>query len=117
MGKIIDKNGNIIKQDEQTCLYTVLDLLEENDFTYQKWDCLSDLVQTMTGDSITVFNTVGEMVAEIPEILTCGEECEFLCIFGDGVNWFVLGWSNEDNAEVCNKVLKAYFGEYDVIAD
>lgn len=119
MGKIIDKHGNIVKQDDQMCLYTVLDLLEENDFYSCKYDYLSELIQTMTGDASTPFDTIGELVACIPEIVSCGEECEFLYIMDDDelVNWHILGWSNEDNTEVCNKVLKAYFSEYEVVAD
>ena len=57
------------------------------------------------------------MIAEIPEILTCGEECSFLCVFDSRVDWYVLGWDNEDNTELANKVLKAYFSEYKLVTD
>ena len=117
MAKIIDKNGNIIRQDDQVCLYAITDLLDENGLEWQEWDYLSNLVRTMAGDSATAFNTVKEMISEIPGILDCSEENVFLCVFSDSIDWFILGWGNEDNAEVCNKVLKTYFSEYSVIAD
>lgn len=117
MGKIIDKHGHIIKKDDQCCLYTTLGLLEENGFACQIWGCLSDLVKTMTGNSATAFNTIGEMVTEIPEVLNCSEECEFLCVSGDSIDWFVLGWDSADNTEVCSTVLKTYFSDYELIED
>lgn len=115
MAKIIDKNRNIIKQDEQYGIGTVLDLLEDNGYSYIEYGCISDIVKTMTGDASTPFNTIGEMIEHIPEIVSCSEECNVLCVFDDEDKWFILGWDYEGNAEISNQILHTYFPEYEVI--
>lgn len=117
MGKIIDKNGNTIKQDDQYSYGTVVDFLEENNISCMEWDCLSDLVKTMTGDACTLFNTIGEMIKEIPDILSCSEECAFLYTSDNKTRWFILDWDYEGNTEQNNKILHTYFPEYEVIED
>lgn len=67
----------LVKEDDQYSIGTMLDVLKENDILYMKWNCLSKLIKIMAGDSCTTFNTVDEMIKEIPEIVDCGEECAF----------------------------------------
>lgn len=118
MARIIDKKGSIIKQDDQYSFGTVTEFLEDKGLLCQTWECLSDLVKTMTGDACTSFNTIGEMMKEIPDILSCGEDCAFLCVFDDDRDmWFILGWDYEDNTELNNRILCAYFPDYEVIED
>ncbi len=122
MSKIYDNNNMLVKEDDQYSIGTVLDFLEENNILYMKWNCLSKLIKTMAGDSCTTFNTVGEMIKEIPEIVDCGEECAFLCVIDDDrqeneSKWFVLGWDYEDNTNLCNKILQEYFPKYRVVEE
>jgi hypothetical protein len=120
MSKIYDSNNVLVKEDDQYSIGTVLDFLEENNILHMKWDCLSKLIKTMAGDSCTAFNTVGEMIKEIPEVVDCGEECAFLCVIdddrqGNESKWFVLGWDYEDDEILCNRILQEYFTEYRVV--
>ena len=117
MGKITNKSGTVLKQDEKYSYGTVIEFLEENDISYMEWNCLSDIIKTMTGDACTSFNTIGEMIKEIPDITSCGEECYFLCVFDDEIKWFILGWDYEDNTELSNKILHTYFPDYEVIEE
>lgn len=120
MGKVIDKNGNVIrKQDNQLILYTTMDFLECNhNYTCNKWDTLSELVKTC-GDAITPFNTIGEMITTIPDIIDYGEECAILCVIDENndMKWFILGYNKENNMEIANKVLHCYFPELEVVED
>ena len=117
MGKIIDSKGTVLKQDENFSYGTVVNFLYENDINSMEWNCLSDLVKTMTGDACTAFNTVEEMIQEIPDIVSCGEECSFLCVFDDEIKWFILGWNYEDNTELSNTILRTYFPDLQVVED
>ena len=117
MAKIIDKNGTIIRQDDQYGIETVIDLLEDKGYGCEEWDCISDLVKTMTGNAATPFNTIGEMIKYIPEIINCNEECSILEVSGNDTKWFILGWNNEDNEIINNKILQTYFPDYTVIED
>lgn len=119
MGKIINRNGKVLKQDENYSYGTVIDFLAENDISYIEWNRLSDLVKTMAGDACTSFNTIGELIQEIPEIVSCREECSFLCIFsGNGeVKWFILGYDYEGDTELSNKILRYCFPDYEVLED
>lgn len=121
MGKIIDKNKKVVReQDNQLLLYTVIDFLECNhNYICNKWDTLSELVETTCGDSITPFNTIGEMIATIPDIIDCDEECTTLSVIDENndMKWFILGYSKENNMEIANKVLHCYFPELEVVED
>lgn len=117
MGRIIDKNGMVLKQDEKHSYGTVIDFLEENDFSYIEWSCLSELIKTMTGDARTSFNTIGEMIKEIPGVTSCGEECSFLCVLDYEIKWFILGWNYENDTELNNKILHAFFPDNEVLED
>ena len=122
MTKIFDTNNKIVRQDDQYPISTVLDFLEDNDIIYSRWERLSELIETMTGDASTAFNTISEMITEIPEIVSCGEECAFLNVIdndrqGDESKWFILGWNYEDNLKLCNEILQEYFSGYKVIED
>lgn len=120
MTKIFDTNNKIVRQDDQYPIGTVLDFLEDNDIIYLQWKRLSKLIETMTGDASTVFNTIGEMIAEIPEIISCGEECAFLNVInndrqGSESKWFILGWNYEDDIILCNKILQEYFPGFIIV--
>lgn len=117
-----DKNNTIIENDDLYPIAIIISFLEENGFVCMEFDYLSELIETMTGDSSTAFNTIGEMLKEIPDIVCCGEECSFLQVIdldndSDGIKWFILGWNNEDNIELCNKIIQTYFPGYVIIED
>ena len=122
MAKIINKaTGEIIAQNDDLYGISLVEEFfeqEENDFWVHKFERLSELVKTMTGDAATEFNTVGEMIEAIPEILTCDEECHFLLVDNyDKRKWFVLGWNYEGDTKTSNMVLHEFFPDYDVTED
>lgn len=122
MTKIFDTNNKIVRQDDQYPISTVLDFLEDNDIIYSLWERLSELIEIMTGDASTAFNTIGEMITEIPGIISCGEECAFLNVIdndrqGNESKWFILGWNYEDDITICNNILQEYFPDYKVIEE
>lgn len=117
MGKLYE-NNKLHREDDQMICGTVLDFLEDTDRNYQYYPCLSNLIETMTGDACTAFNTIGEMIEEIPDIVSCGEECAFLCVHDDNDSkWFVLGWDHEDNETLWNQILQTYFPNFRVEND
>lgn len=71
----------------------------------------------MTGDAVTPFDTIGEMIQTIPDIVNYGEETETLCVFGDNIRYYILGWGNDDNFTLWNKILKDYFPTLEVMDD
>lgn len=77
MTKIFDNNNELVRQDDQLPIYTVIEFLEDNNIYCMLWETLSNLVASMTGDCCTSFNTIGEMIQEIPDIVSCGEEVPF----------------------------------------
>lgn len=122
MAKIFDNNNKIMIQDDQYLIGTVIEFLEDNDIICMQFDYLSKLIETMTGDSCTAFNTIGEMIKEIPDIVSCGEECAFLFVIdndrqGNESKWFILGWNYEDDIELCNRILQEYFPGYRVVEE
>lgn len=110
--KIIDnKTGRVFFEEEKyTCRGIVTNFLDEIGFPCETWDSLSDIVKTTTGDSSTPFNTIGEMIDAIPDIINYGEETEILCVYskGRGVEYFILGWDNDENEELWNCILQTY---------
>ncbi|MCM1234780.1 MAG: hypothetical protein NC489_32155 [Ruminococcus flavefaciens] len=122
MTKIFDSNNKLVRQDDQYPIGTVIEFLEDNDIICMQFGYLSKLIETMTGDSCTAFNTIGEMIEEIPDIISCGEECAFLYVIdndrqGNECKWFILGWDYEDDIELCNKILQEYFPQYRVVEE
>lgn len=117
MAKLL-KNNKLVLIDDQYPIGTVLDFLQDNSINCMLFEYLSELVETMTGDSCTSFNTIGEMIKEIPEIVSCGEECAFLCVIDDdNTKWYILGWNHEDNAKLWNGILQTYFPDYTVVEE
>lgn len=119
MSKIIDSNSKVIIEDNQYSYGTVIDYLQSKNFMVIEYKSLTDLIKTLNGDASTVFNTLGEMIQNIPDIINYGDDCEVLCVIDndvdDNVNWFVLGWDYEDNTKLANKILNTYFPYYKVI--
>ena len=123
MAKIINTKTNEVIYSDENCNYygIVSNFLENNTKTgtYTTtivYECLSDLVETMTGDSITPFNNVGEMIKYIPDILTATEETAIIQL-PESNKFFVLPYDFEDDKSGWNKVLQAIYPEYSVIAE
>ena len=123
MAKIINtKTGEIIYSDENSNCYGIVSNFLENNTktgTYTTiivYEYLSDLVETMTGDSITPFNNVGEMIKYIPDILTATEEMAIIQL-PESNKFFVLPYDYEDDTNGWNQVLQAIYPEYSVIAE
>ena len=123
MAKIINtKTGEIIYSDENSNCYGIVSNFLENNTktgTYTTtivYECLSDLVETMTGDSITPFNNVGEMIKHIPDILTATEETAIIQLIEPNL-FFVLPYDYEDDVNGWNKILQTVYPEYSVIED
>ena len=121
MAKIINtKTGEVIYSDENSnCYGIVANFLENNTKTgtYTAtivYECLSDLIETMTGDSVTPFNNVGEMIKHIPDILTASEESTIIQLL-ESNNFFVLPYDYEDDENGWNTILQTVFPEYSVI--
>ena len=121
MAKIINtKTGEIIYSDENSNCYGIVSNFLENNTktgTYTTtivYECLSDLVETMTGDSITPFNNVGEMIKHIPDILTASEESAIIQLIEPNL-FFVLPYDYEDDVNGWNKILQTIYPEYSVI--
>ena len=95
----------------------VTEYLNNNGFNNTQWETLSELIETMTGDAVTPFNTVGELIKCIPDIVNCGEETAFLCVFGKDIRYYILGWGYDDNMTLWNKILKDYFPALEVMDD
>lgn len=78
------------------------------------YEHLSELIETMTGDAITPFNNVGEMIKHIPDILTATEETAIIQLI-ELNQFFVLPYDYEDDVNGWNKILQTVFPEYSVI--
>ena len=123
MAKIINtKTDEVIYSDENSNCYGIVSNFLENNTktgTYTTtivYECLSDLVETMTGDSITPFNNVSEMIKHIPDILTASEESAIIQL-PESNKFFVLPYDYEDDTNGWNQVLQAIYPEYSVIAE
>ena len=121
MAKIINtKTGEIIYSDEDsTMCATVTNFLDNNTKTGTYigvivYEYLSDLIKTMTGDAVTSFNNVGEMIKHIPDILTATEETAIIQLIEPNL-FFVLPYDYEDDANGWNKILQTVYPEYSVI--
>ena len=121
MAKIINtKTGEVIYSDENSNCYGIVSNFLENNTktgTYTAtivYECLSDLIETMTGDSVTPFNNVGEMIKHIPDILTASEESTIIQLL-ESNNFFVLPYDYEDDENGWNTILQTVFPEYSVI--
>jgi len=109
MSKIINsKTGEVITENkDQYISGVVMTYLDEHtDGGCHAWETLSELVETTAGDAVTGFNTIGEMIKIIPDIVNYGEETATLCVFDDDIYWFVLGWGYDDNSKLWTKVLQ-----------
>ena len=123
MTKIINTiTGKVIYSNEDSTICNVVSTFLER---YSKtgtyattivYECLSDLVETMTGDSITPFNNVGEMIKQIPDILTASEESAIIQL-PESNKFFVLPYDYEDDTNGWNQVLQAIYPEYNVITE
>lgn len=123
MAKIINtKTGEVIYSDDDSTMCNVVSTFFER---YTKtgmyigvvvYECLSDLIKTMTGDAITSFNNVGEMIKHIPGILTATEETAIIQLTEPNL-FFVFPYDYEDYTDGWNKVLQTVFPEYSVIAE
>ena len=80
------------------------------------YEHLSELIETMTGDAITPFNNVGEMIKYIPDILTATEETAIIQLI-ELNQFFVLPYDYEDYTDGWNKILQTVYPEYSVIDD
>lgn len=114
--KLINNNGEVLcSDDEFGGLGFLIYSLNSYDMLVLKWSRLSDIVKTMTGDSSTTFNTIGEMVKCIPDIVDCEEETNIICVLHkDGIAYHVVKWTDEDNLEVLNNILNQYF-DYKIV--
>jgi len=123
MAKIINtKTGEVIYSNKDyTMCTTVTNFLDKNTKTGTYigvivYEYLSDLIKTMTGDAVTPFNNVGEMIKHIPDILTATEETAIIQLI-ELNQFFVLPYDYEDYTDGWNKVLQTIYPEYSVIAE
>lgn len=114
MSKIINSKTNevIASNPNYYVCGVVEDFLSEHGCDTRTYDCLSDLVKTMTGDACTPFNTLAEMIQTMPEIVDCGEETSVFEVFGPTCDYWVLGWDYEGNEKLWTKILQKYFPDY-----
>lgn len=117
MSKIANEQGETITEYvDAYIVYSVIDFLKSDGCICEEYDSLSELVKTMTGDAATSFNTIGELIQYMPKVVNCGEECHFLNINDyDSDKWFILGWNQEDNKELANEILQAFYPTYKAI--
>ena len=123
MAKIINtKTNEVIYSDENSnCYGIVSNFLENNTKTGTYigvivYEYLSDLIKTMTGDAVTSFNNVGEMIKHIPDILTASEESTIIQL-PESNQFFVLPYDYEDYTSEWNKILQTVFPEYSVVSE
>ena len=123
MTKIINTiTGEVIYSDyDSTMCETVTNFLDKNTKTGTYtgvivYEYLSDLIKTMTGDAVTPFNNIGEMIKYIPDILTATEETAIIQLI-ELNQFFVLPYDYEDDTNGWNKILQTVFPEYSVIDD
>ena len=123
MTKIINTiTGEVIYSDyDSTMCTTVTNFLDNNTKTGSYigvivYEYLSDLIKTMTGDAVTPFNNIGEMIKYIPDILTAAEETAIIQLI-ELNQFFVLPYDYEDDTNGWNKILQTVFPEYSVIDD
>ena len=121
MTKIINTiTGEVIYSNEYGTVYQTVRIFFER---YSKteigtivYEHLSELIETMTGDAVTPFNNIGEMIKYIPDILTATEETAIIQLI-ELNQFFVLPYDYEDDANGWNKILQTVFPEYSVIDD
>jgi hypothetical protein len=119
MAKIVNSSmKETVFQDEELSPYGIVSAyFDEQRLDNRQWETLSELIETMTGDAVTPFNTIGELIECIPDIVNYGEETAILCVFGADIRYYILGWGYEDNMSLWNKILKDYFPELEVMDD
>ena len=123
MTKIVNtKTGDVIYSNEYGTVCQTVSIFFER---YSKtgtyigtivYEHLSELIETMTGDAITPFNNVGEMIKYIPDILTATEETAIIQLI-ELNQFFVLPYDYEDDTNGWNKILQTVYPEYSVIDD
>ena len=123
MAKIINtKTNEVIYSDENSnCYGIVSNFLENNTKTGMYigtvvYECLSDLIKTMTGDAVTPFNNIAELIKYIPDILTATEETAIIQLIEPNL-FFVLPYDYEDDTNGWNKILQTVFPEYSIVSE
>ena len=118
MAKIVNTKTNetVIEKSDYNAYGIVTDFCERENIGYHIFDCVSDIIKTMTGDAFTPFNTITEMISYIPAIVDCNEETNVLYL-PDNSQFIVLGWDHEDNATIWTKVIQTINTDYIVLND
>ena len=80
------------------------------------YEHLSELISTMTGEGMTPFNNIGELIKHIPDILTASEETVIIQLV-ETEQFFVLPYDYENDTKGWNKVLQSVHPEYSVVAE
>lgn len=110
MAKIIDNDNNIVIEDEyQTVAGIVCDYLESNNYHCEVWNTIPQLIETLTGNSITPFNTIGEMIQRIPDIINCGAEDSVICVFSKTLDYYIISFGKDEDENLLNSILSKYF--------
>ena len=94
---------------------TVTSFTELNRFVII-YEHLSELISTLDRGVITPFNTIGELIKYIPDILTASEETVIVRLV-ESEQFFVLPYDYEDDTKGWNKVLQSVHPEYSVVAE
>lgn len=122
MLQIIDKTTKKVEFEDKENKYTpygfILQFFEGKDIGCYYWETLSELIQTMTGDAVTPFNTIGELIETIPNIVDCTEETEILCVMGKTLQYYIVRDSlvdREYNIKYWNLVLQHNFSDLELI--
>ena len=117
MSKIINTKTNeiILENADYSAYGIVTEYFETHDITYHIFESLSEIIQTMTGNAFTSFNTIKEMINCIPDIVNYGEETQILYIIDNIIAFVVLGWSHEENTDIWTKAIQLIDKDYTVI--
>lgn len=117
MSKIINTKTNetILEDKDYTASGIVTEYFNSKNITYHIFESLSEIIQTMTGDAFTPFNTINEMLEYIPDIVNHGEEVYTLYILDDKLSFIVLGWEHENDFETWSKALQVINTDFAVI--
>lgn len=111
MSKIMSNGRVIYDREELTPLGTVLEFFDKKSIVHDDFYGLYELVCTMNGDARTPFNTIGEMIRCIPEIINAGEEVVIVLV---DEKFFVLDWDADWDVDGLNKML-SFIGDYCVV--
>jgi len=108
MSKIINTKTNEVLFSDSNLYVSgaVIEFLQTKEIGCTMYPLLSKLIETMTGDASTPFNTIAEMVEYIPDIMTASEETAILQVWGDEIFFFVLGWDYEEDEKLFTKIIQ-----------